>query len=208
MSKLSEDPTGLLFIVCGPSGVGKTSLGKVLRAQTPELVLSVSATTRPIRATETDGVDYHFMDGEAFEALREQDAFAEWAMVHGNYYGTLKSAIHEAWRNGQHVFFDIDYQGAIQLQKRFKHEAVSVLVVPPTLSQLEARLRNRATDSDEVIEHRLKAARHELEQYHIFDYIIVNDDFELACEELKMVYQASLLRTSIQHQRVLSMFQN
>lgn len=187
--------TGLLFIVCGPSGVGKTSLGRALRARHPNLVLSVSATTRPIRDGEIDGRDYHFLSVPEFVSLRDQGAFAEWAEVHGNYYGTLRSAIDDAWRAGHDVLFDIDYQGAIQLQAAYAVETVSVLVTPPSMAQLKQRLTSRGTDSPQVIQGRLDAARHELEQYAVYDYILPNDDFDVALDDLEGIYLASLRRT-------------
>lgn len=187
--------TGLLFIVCGPSGVGKTSLGRALRARHSNLVLSVSATTRPIRTGEVDGTDYHFLSVPEFLSLRDQGAFAEWAEVHGNYYGTLRSAIDDAWRANHDVLFDIDYQGAIQLQAAYAVETVSVLVTPPSMSKLKQRLTDRGTDSQEVINDRLDAARHELDQYAVYDYILPNDVFDEALDDLEGIYLASLRRT-------------
>lgn len=190
-----EHQTGLLFIVCGPSGVGKTSLGRALRTRHANLVLSVSATTRAIREGEEDGRDYHFLSVPEFVSLRDQGAFAEWAEVHGNYYGTLRSAIDDAWRVGHDVLFDIDYQGAIQLQAAYAVETVSVLVTPPSMLKLKQRLTDCGTDSARVIEARLDAARHELEQYDVYDYILPNDDFDTALNDLEGIYLASLRRT-------------
>lgn len=196
---------GVLFIVCGPSGVGKTSLGKVLRQRNPELVLSVSCTTRAARDGERDGVDYHFIERERFEQMKAQQRFAESATVHGNSYGTPMSEITGAWDRGQHVFFDIDYQGAVQLQAHFAAESVSVLIVPPDMATLESRLRGRATDSEEVIGRRLDAAQHELKQFGVFDYIVVNDDFDRALHHLEGIYRASLHRTYLHRERLMQM---
>ena len=188
---------GILLITCGPSGVGKTSLGRELRAAYPRLVLSVSYTTRPMRDGEVNGVDYHFTDRQTFERMRDAGEFAEWAEVHGNYYATPKSEIYGAFERGEDVFFDIDYQGAEQLIAAFPEESVSLLVVPPSMSELERRLRGRKTDSDEVIARRLKAAAHELAQFELFDFIVANDEFDRALEDMVAIYRASRMRTSL-----------
>ncbi len=181
---------GVLLIVCGPSGVGKTSLCDALLERRRRLTLSVSFTTRPRRGEEVDGTDYNFIEKERFEALREERKFAEWAEVHGNYYGTPVSVIEEAWDEGRDLLFDIDYQGARQLKERYP-DATAVLIAPPDLKTLEQRLRGRDTDSDDVIKGRLAAARHELEQYPLFDYIVENGEFEEAVDVLTSIYVAS-----------------
>lgn len=182
--------SGVLLILCGPSGVGKTSLGRALLDSCQKLTLSVSYTTRPRRGGEVDGEDYHFVDEEKFVEMRRSDAFAEWAEVHGNFYGTPISAIENAWAAGKDVLFDIDYQGARQLKERFP-DAAAVLVVPPDMETLETRLRGRGTDSQAVIEKRLANARHELEQYELFDYIVENGEFDEAVESLQAIYRAA-----------------
>lgn len=192
---------GVLLIVCGPSGVGKTSLSRKLLDEEPRLVPSVSYTTRPPREGEEDGVDYHFVDHATFQRKRDAGAFAEWAEVHGNYYGTPKSAIENAWAEDNDVIFDIDYQGARQLKDAFP-SAVGVLVIPPSMNELEARLRGRETDSERVIERRLEAAREELAQYELFDYIVENDEFDVAFEQLATVYDASRLSMPLQRSRL------
>ncbi|MGM0556763.1 MAG: guanylate kinase [Myxococcota bacterium] len=188
---------GVLLIVCGPSGVGKTSLTKKLLDDNPRLVPSVSYTTRAPRDGEEDGVDYHFVEDATFEAKRDAGAFAEWAEVHGNYYGTPKSAITEAWAEDNDVIFDIDYQGARQLKDAFPG-AVGVLVIPPSMDELEARLRGRETDTEAVIQRRLSAAREELARYELFDYIVENDDFDEAFRQLDTVYEAARLAMPLQ----------
>jgi guanylate kinase len=192
---------GVLLIVCGPSGVGKTSLTRELLERTPRLRLSISYTTRPPRDGEADGVDYHFVDHATFEEKRETGVFAEWAEVHGNYYGTPKSAIEDAWADDEDVIFDIDYQGARQLKDAFP-TALGVLVIPPSMDELEDRLRGRDTDSEAVIQRRLKAAREELAQYELFDYIVENDEFDVAFEQLRTVYQAGRLAMPLQRERL------
>lgn len=198
---------GVLFLCCGPSGVGKTSLGRGLREQCSNLVLSVSYTTRAARTGERDGIDYHFVDEDAFLKMRDAGEFAEWACVHGNYYATPRSAIEQAWARGEDVFFDIDYQGAVQLQGAYPTECASVLVIPPSMEVLEHRLRHRSTDSDEVIARRLDAAHHELMQYDVFDFLICNDVFEQALEQIVQVYRASRLRTYMWRDGLGEMFE-
>lgn len=187
----SDRQDGVLFIVCGPSGVGKSSLGAVLRERRERLTLSVSWTTRGIRAGEVDGVHYTFVERERFEALRDAGGFAEWAEVHGNMYGTPVSEIERAWSAGKDVLFDIDYQGAQQLQARFVGKTVSVLLAPPDMPSLEARLRKRGTDSEATIARRMAAARHELEQYELFDFLLINDDLGQTLDALTTIYDAS-----------------
>lgn len=181
---------GVLLIVCGPSGVGKTSLSNALLAARPRLQLSVSYTTRKPRGQEEDGVDYHFVDVPTFAAMKEEGRFAEWAEVHGNFYGTSVDVIEGCWREGQDLLFDIDYQGARQLKERFVH-ATTVLVTPPDMKTLEARLRSRGTDDEETVQRRMSAARHELSQFELFEYLVENQDFEEALRGLFAIYDAS-----------------
>lgn len=196
---------GVLFIVCGPSGVGKTSLAKRLLESCNRLTPSVSYTTRAPREGEVDGVDYYFVDDDAFVEMRESDQFAEWARVHGNYYGTPVSGILQAWKNDRDVLFDIDYQGAAQLQERFPEDARSVLVIPPSIKVLEQRLRGRATDADDVITKRLDAARHELAQFELYDYIVENDEFDTALQRLTAIYQACTQQMPLFRNRMMEL---
>ncbi|RAL25486.1 guanylate kinase [Lujinxingia litoralis] len=181
---------GVLLIVCGPSGVGKTSLCQALLKARPRLTPSVSYTTRARRGDEVDGQAYHFVDVARFEEMVERGAFAEWANVHGNYYGTSSEVIEAAWQQGHDVLFDIDYQGAKQLKERYPH-ATSVLVAPPDMKTLEGRLRGRGTDAPEVIARRLKAARHELAQHELFEFLLENRDFDQALGALISVYDSA-----------------
>jgi len=186
---------GLLLVVSSPSGAGKTTLCHRLMAEYPEVMFSVSYTTRPIRRGEKDGVDYHFVDNTTFDQMVDKGEFAEWANVHGNKYGTTVAAVREALEGGRHVLFDIDYQGARQLKARFEREAVLVFVLPPSLEVLEERLRKRATDAPEAIERRLINAQEEfnvLKQYGLYQYLIVNDDLPRAYDRLRAIYVASL----------------
>ena len=196
---------GLLFIVCGPSGVGKTTLCGHLLDEQATLCLSVSYTTRAPRGNERDGDAYHFVDVTRFEDMMARELFAESAKVHGNYYGTSVEVIEAAWARGQDVLFDIDYQGALQLKARFAERAVSTLIVPPSMSELESRLRGRKTDDEQVVQKRLAAARHELEQYPSFDYLIVNDYLANAKSTLDAIYRASRFKAVVQTPRVRSL---
>lgn len=196
---------GVLFIVCGPSGVGKTTLAQNLLKSCARLTPSVSYTTRAPRKGEEDGVDYHFVDESTFLDMRESDRFAEWARVHGNFYGTPVAGILKAWKDDRDVLFDIDYQGASQLQDRFPEDARSVLVIPPSIKVLEQRLRGRATDANDVIDQRLEAARHELAQFELYDYIIENDDFDAALQRLTSIYQACTQQMPLFRNRMMEL---
>ena len=181
---------GLLVVVSSPSGAGKTTLCRKLLAEFPEMVFSVSYTTRRQRPGEREGVDYHFVDEAAFEGMVEAGDFAEWAEVHGNRYGTTVEAVRQALDGGRDVLFDIDYQGGRQLKAKFEAEAVLVFVLPPSLEELERRLRHRATDAPEAIERRLRKAHDELKQYGVYHYLIVNDDLDRAYDRIRAIYLA------------------
>jgi len=182
---------GLLIVVSSPSGAGKTTLCRRLIDEFPDIVFSVSYTTREMRRGEEEGTDYHFVDRATFDAMVERGEFAEWAEVHGNRYGTTVAAVRQALEGGRHVLFDVDYQGGRQIKAKFEKEAVLVFVLPPSLEELEARLRKRATDAPEVIERRLAKARDELKHYGLYQYLIVNDDLPRAYEKLRAVYLAA-----------------
>lgn len=185
------DPAGLLVVVSSPSGAGKTTLCRRLCAEFPRLRFSVSYTTRPPRAGERDGVDYHFVGHDEFERMVAAGDLAEWAEVHGNRYGTGMEPVRYALDGRGDAVFDIDYQGGRQIGARFPEQAVMVFIVPPSMEELEARLRRRATDSEDAIERRLRHARHELGHYGEYRYLIVNDDLDRAYEELRAVYLAA-----------------
>lgn len=190
----SERARGLLLIVSSPSGAGKTTLCNRLREEFPQIGFSVSYTTRPPRPGETDGVEYHFVDQNRFQEMAAADEFAEYAMVHGNMYGTSATLVGRAIGEGRDLLFDIDFQGGRQLRNRFPESVVSVFILPPSLRELEQRLRSRATDADEVIAQRLKVARSELAHYDEYDFLIVNDELEKAYDALRAVYVAALHR--------------
>src|SRR5512134_2993699 len=156
---MSSDGPGLLLVLSAPSGAGKTTLARMFLASCPDARFSVSVTTRAPRGAERDGVDYHFVPATRFAELVAQGAFAEWAEVHGQRYGTLRATIEEALRAGRIALFDIDVQGGSQIKAAWPREAATVFILPPTLDELERRLRGRSTDSEEVIRRRLDAAR-------------------------------------------------
>ncbi len=186
---------GVLFVVTGSSGTGKTTLVHAALAHVPHLAFSVSATTRPARPGEQDGVDYHFITEDRFQALLHQDAFLEHATVYGNSYGTLRSQVEEAVSQGISIVLDIDTQGAEQVRQRWP-EAVSVFVLPPSVEVLETRLRGRATDPEEVIQRRVREAWVQLRECGHFDYLVVNDQLPAAIDQFQAVLVAELLRRS------------
>ena len=183
-----------LFIVSGASGAGKSTLCRILLERYAELQMSVSTTTRALRGDEVDGVHYHFVDDSQFTEMVEADAFAEWAEVHGNRYGTSKAVIDEARRRGSSVLFDVDYQGAKLLMAAYP-DAVSVMVIPPDIHTLETRLRGRGTDSEEVVRRRMDKARAEMTHGQDFHYLVVNDELTRADATIDAVYRASRVRT-------------
>lgn len=185
-------PAGLLVVVSSPSGAGKTTLCNRLIREFPNLVFSVSYTTRPMRAGERDGVDYHFVDEATFEGMAARGEFAEHAQVHGARYGTSNRVIEESRAAGKDVLFDIDYQGGRQIKTHYERDhLVMVFILPPSISELERRLRARATDSPAIIDRRLAKAREEIEHYHFYDYLIVNDDLDRAYDQLRAIYLAA-----------------
>jgi len=184
-------PTGLLVVVSSPSGAGKTTLAhKLLDEFKPHLMFSVSYTTRPPRVGEREGVDYHFVDAATFQAMIDRGELAEWAEVHGHRYGTPAWAVREALDRGRNVLFDIDWQGGRQLAQKFPEHTVLVFVLPPSMAELERRLRRRATDSPQTIDQRLRTARAELRHYDEYKYLVVNDDLNRAYDELRAIYLA------------------
>ena len=185
---------GLLLVLSAPSGAGKTTLARKLLAELQDGVFSVSYTTRRPRGQERDGVDYHFVDVERFQGQIEQGGFVEWAEVHGHFYGSPQSVVEEARAKRGVAIFDIDVQGG-QAIKRKHPDAVLVFVLPPSMEELERRLRDRKTDSDETIRRRMLAARAEMERgASSYDFIIVNDDFERAYSDLRSVVAAERCR--------------
>ena len=186
-------PPGLLLVLSAPSGAGKTTLAHKLLATEANGSFSVSYTTRAPRGKEKDGVDYHFVDEPAFRKMIDRAELLEWAQVHGSLYGSHKSTVDEA-RAGKLVAFDIDVQGGNQIKAKHP-EAVSIFILPPSMAELERRLRERKTDSDEVIRRRLIAARQEIESgCATYDYLLVNEDLEKAFDDLCSIVRAERMR--------------
>jgi guanylate kinase len=184
---------GSLLIVAAPSGAGKTSLVRHLLQARPQVRLSVSFTTRRPRPGERDGVDYFFVDHPRFEALREAGQLLEWAVVHGNLYGTSREWIETQMNAGNDIVLEIDWQGAAQVMADFAM-AIGIYILPPSMAALRERLIGRGQDAVEVIERRLAAARTELEQAYRFQYVIINQDFNAAAAELVAIADVARLR--------------
>jgi len=191
--------TGTLYIVSAPSGAGKTSLLKQLRADTQGLVVSVSHTTRAMRSGETHGVDYFFVSVDEFKAMIENRAFLEHAQVFDNFYGTAQQTVQNNLAGGLDVILEIDWQGAAQV-RRMLPEAVSIFILPPSIEVLKQRLQNRGQDNADVIERRMRDAVAEMSHHAEFDYLIVNDNFDLALRQLKSIVTAQRLRQPRQQQ--------
>jgi len=192
---------GALFIISAPSGAGKTTLVQKLMAQDPGIRHSISYTTRQPRPAEQNGRDYHFIDIQTFLVMRERGDFLEWAEVHGNFYGTSRIWLLDEMRAGRDTLLEIDWQGAQQV-RALMPEAVSIFIVPPSIGELERRLRGRGQDSEEVIQRRVAAALGELRHVHEFDFVIINNDLQEALGDLAAAVRAS--RLNFQRQRARS----
>lgn len=198
MSQAGE--TGTLFVISAPSGAGKTSLVAEMLHADHKLGVSVSHTTRPMREGEKEGVNYHFVGREEFEAMINRGDFLEHADVFGNYYGTSQVWVREMLAGGRDVILEIDWQGAVQV-RRLIPECVSVFIVPPSADALRERLVGRGTDLPEVVSRRLKEAREECRHAVEFDYLVVNDDFKEALTDLLSIVRTQRLRMGTQHAR-------
>lgn len=190
---------GQLYIVSAPSGAGKTTLLNALRGRLKYVTVSLSHTTRAPRPGEKDGWHYRFVSIEEFQAQAEQGNFLEYAQVFDNYYGTSKVTVQEFLDAGKDVILEIDWQGAQQVREKAP-DAVSIFILPPSMEELEARLRNRKTDSEDTILRRMRDAQSEMSHYQEYDYLIFNDDFEEALEKLIIVFRNNRLRLSRQQQ--------
>lgn len=202
----SPGASGCLFVIAAPSGGGKTSLVNALLEREPGIRLSVSYTTRAPRPGEEDGVHYHFVDVGRFMALKDAGEFLEHAHVHGNWYGTSATWLRDEVQQGRDVLLEIDWQGAAQV-RRLIPDSISIFILPPSIALLRERLTKRGQDRPEVIESRLKAAREEMRHAADFDYVIMNQDFARAVDDLSVIVRASRLATSrqvVRHARVYS----
>ena len=188
---------GVVLVLSGPSGAGKSSLINKISDDIGDFYFSISTTTRAMRDGEEEGVHYHFVSQEEFKKDIDEDHFLEHAVVHGNYYGTSLKPVKQALSEGKLVIFDIDVQGNTAVNNRLGDITTSVFITPPSLSELKKRLVNRSTDSEEVIDGRIKMAKREIQRITEYDYIVVNDDLDIAAEVLKQI--AITARLKIPH---------
>lgn len=194
-----------LFIIAAPSGCGKTSLVKALIEQVENLCVSVSHTTRAARPGEVDGKNYFFVTKETFDEINKTDGFIESAQVFDNYYGSAKQTVKDLLESGQDVILEIDWQGAQQVKKSFK-DAIGIFILPPSISALEERLTDRGQDDQSIIDRRMSDAVSEMKHFDEFDYLVINDDFNVALNDLNnIVYsqRLSLAQQTQQHQDLL-----
>ena len=202
MSLLDDDlrmqRRGLMFVLSSPSGAGKTTISRAILERDPEIVMSVSMTTRPKRPGEVAARDYHFVETADFNLMVNRGELLEYAKVFDHYYGTLAAPVMEALEGGQDVLFDIDWQGTQQLAERARADLVSVFILPPSTSELEKRLRGRAQDSAEVVANRMRRAPDEMSHYPEYDYIIVNREIEESIEMAMAILRAERLKRARQ----------
>ncbi|CAN7167220.1 guanylate kinase [Pararhizobium sp. LjRoot255] len=185
---------GLMLVISSPSGAGKSTIARNLLEADPQMSISVSVTTRKRRPSEIEGRHYFFKSIREFEGLRQTEALLEWAEVHGNFYGTPRDAVEEAMAEGRDMLFDIDWQGAQQLQEKMGGDVVSIFILPPSMAELQSRLHRRAEDTEEVIATRLANSRSEIEHWIEYDYIVVNEDLDSAFASVKAIVEAERLR--------------
>ena len=185
---------GLMLVISSPSGAGKSTISRNLMEADHQLSMSVSVTTRKRRGSEIEGVHYHFVSEREFERMRESDALLEWAEVHGNYYGTPREAVEIAMSEGRDMLFDIDWQGALQLQEKMRADVVVIFILPPSMAELKSRLFRRAEDSADVIATRLANAKAEIEHWRDYDYVVINDDLDKAFAAVRAIVEAERLR--------------
>ncbi|MDQ3511660.1 MAG: guanylate kinase [Pseudomonadota bacterium] len=197
---------GTLYIVAAPSGAGKSSIVNAVLARDPNICLSISFTSRAPRPGERHAEHYHFVSAQEFERMVEAGDFFEHARVHGDWKGTARQSVEPQLAQGKDVLLEIDWQGARQVRSQLRG-AVSVFILPPSRPALEQRMRNRGQDSEQVIAQRLAAAREEMSHYGEFDYVIVNEDFDVAVDEMASIFSASRLRRDVQvarHSRLIT----
>jgi guanylate kinase len=189
---------GFMFVLSSPSGAGKTTLSRLLMQEEQNLRMSVSVTTRPKRPGEVDGVDYHFVTPETFSTMVARGDLLEHATVFGNSYGTPKQYVEEALAGGTDMLFDIDWQGTQQLKNTCRKDLASVFILPPSMAELENRLRKRAQDSDEVVRYRMAKAADEIIHWDAYDYVVINHDVTETLEQIRHILKAERLRRNRQ----------
>ena len=194
------EKNGVVLVLSGPSGAGKSSLINKISDDIGDYYFSISTTTRPMREGEEDGVHYHYVSKEEFKADIEADNFLEYAVVHGNYYGTSLRPVRKALAEGKLVIFDIDVQGNMAVNNRLGDITTSVFITPPTLSVLKERLESRNTDTKEVIDNRIKMAKREIQRTAEYDYLVINDNLDVAADVLRQI--AITARLKIPHDRI------
>jgi guanylate kinase len=204
---MQNTPTGTLYVFSAPSGAGKTTLVKALLEQTIDIGVSVSHTTRAPRDGEVDGKDYNFVSQDTFKGLIDQSAFLEHAQVFDNFYGTSQIWVEQELEAGRDVILEIDWQGAQQIRQQMPH-MVSVFILPPSREELLKRLTGRGTDSQEIIDRRMQDAVSEMSHYGEFNYLIINDNFDTALQELRSIVIARRQRTAAQSQKQQSLLEN
>jgi guanylate kinase len=192
---LSRQRRGLLIVLSSPSGAGKTTISRLLLGADPDIRMSISATTRPKRPGETEGVDYHFVDDAEFDLMIAAGDFVEWAPVFGYRYGTPKAPVKDALRDGRDILFDIDWQGTQQLKAAMGEDLVSIFLLPPSMPELERRLRERGTDSEEVVAERMARADAEISHWPEYEYVLVNRDTDDCLGEVQAIVAAERLKT-------------
>lgn len=204
---MQKTSTGTLYVFSAPSGAGKTTLVKALLEQTTDIGVSVSHTTRAPRDGEVDGKDYNFVSQDTFKGLIDQSAFLEHAQVFDNFYGTSQIWVEQELAAGRDVILEIDWQGAQQIRQQMPH-MVSVFILPPSREELLKRLTGRGTDSQEIIDRRMQDAVSEMSHYGEFNYLIINDDFDSALQELRSIVIARRQRSAVQSQKQQSLLEN
>ncbi len=181
---------GLLIVLSSPSGAGKSTISRMLLEADPQITMSISATTRPMRPGERENVDYHFVDDAQFDAMIAAGDFVEWAHVFGYRYGTPKAPVKAALKDGRDILFDIDWQGARQLEPDFGEHLVTIFLLPPSMDELERRLRARDTDSEEVIADRMRRAADEIDHWAEYEYVLVNRDMDGCLDQVRAIVAA------------------
>ena len=189
---------GLLIVLSSPSGAGKTTISRLLLDADAEVTMSISATTRPKRPGEVEGVDYHFVDDAEFDRLIGASEFVEWAPVFGYRYGTPKAPVKDALREGRDILFDIDWQGTQQLHSAMGEDLVRIFILPPSMAELERRLRERGTDSEVVVADRMQRAASEISHWAEYDYVLVNADMDACLAEVRTIVAAERLKRARQ----------